>query len=249
MTQLITTYACASLATLSSIVFVELFVNFKRPLNLKIALLSISLSIIIYSIGIIYCYYTSYNRWIIELPSIFVTAAGLCFFSILYLQKIKKYVFLFALTMISTQLFFFLYFSYINHIALDINLGGIKDLFYTRMVIRTFFTIISLWLFVSLYRKILGKYDADNLYYKHLKQWSLILLLCINPVWIANLIKITNAASAGIEQLLRLVGYFGLIICFLFRPRFLNKISKHITLFDKQVKPIEVDNDINVTYF
>jgi len=249
MIQLFTTSVCASLATISTIVFIDLIVNFKRPLNLKITLLCITFSIITYCTGIIYCYYTRYNRWIIEFPSIFVTAAGLCFFSILYLQRIKKYVFAFAITMILTQLFFFLYFSYINKVNLDVNLGGIKDWFYTRMVIRSVFTIISLWLFVSLYKKILGKYDAENLYFKHLKQWSLILLLCINPIWIANLIKITNSTSAGVEQLLRLVGYFGLIICFLFRPRFLNKISTHITLFDKQLKSIDADYEINVSYF
>lgn len=216
MLQLFTTYLCAGLSAISILTFIELCINFKRPLNLKIALLSISLCIIVYSLGIIYCYYTCYNRWIIEFPSIFVTAAGLCFFSILYLQKIKKYVFVFAASMILTQLFFFIYFSYIDHIAIETNLGSIKHLFYTRMIIRAFFTIGALWLFVSLYKKILGKYSADNLYYKHLKQWSFVLLLCINPIWIANLIKVTNITSASIEQLVRLSGYLGCMICFLF---------------------------------
>ena len=249
MLQLVTNYFCAGLAAISILLFTELCINFKRPLNLKITLLSISFSVIFYCLGIIYCYYTRYNRWIVEMPSTFITAIALCFFSILYLQKIKKYVFVFAASMITVQLFFFFYYSFVSPVDVSINLGSIKSLLYTRICFRLLYTIGSLWLIGSLYKKVLIKYDGDNLYHKYLKQWSLVLLLCINPIWIANLIKVTNLTSESIEQLVRLTGYLGCIICFLFRPKFLNKISSQITLFDKLEKQKGTDKEVNVTSF
>jgi AraC-like DNA-binding protein len=244
MIQLLDNYFCAALFAISTIVFVEILINFKRPLKLKIILLCILIGVDWYSIGNLYCYYTGYNRWIVELPGTMVTAATLSFLSILYLQKVKRYVVGFAIAMIVVQLLSFSYYSFVAHIDKSIDLGSLQGPNKLMFALRGFFTVFSMLIIIKLYKKILARYNADNIYHSELRQWSLWLIWNINPVWIANIFRISHLTNSNVCLLMKLIGYLGSVLCLLFRPKFLNKTSLKASLFDRSNKGalMEVSN-------
>ena len=107
------------------ILFVEIFINLKRPLLLKVILLTLSLGFAWRGIGFLYSYYYNYNRWAIELPLSLLSAASICFFAHIYESKLKWYIISFGLFMFVTQLLFQLYYSFIDPVEVSIPLWSL----------------------------------------------------------------------------------------------------------------------------
>ncbi len=236
-------YIFASVVIMSLVVIAELLVNFKRPLLLKIMFLVIALSLLYRGVGIIYCSYNGYNRWLVDFPNGLLLFALLSFFSILYSYKLKWYIIGFGLLGIFIQFFTMLWFSYITPVDTSIALVDIPAGGQFVKVLRMLFMSVALSLSVYIFYKVLEKYNSENIYYNKLRTWSVFFIAIMSFHWIANLFKYGPGTMQVAGQIIIPVANLATLLLILFRPAFLNKTNLKMSLGDFFTKKTAAEID------
>ena len=209
---------------------VELIINFKHPVFLKLMLVLITVAIIFNGIAVIYYLNYGYNRWLFELPRVVFGAAGFNFFTYIYNQRTKKYFILLGCFIVSLQLVALVYFSFIHHIDEHINLITVEKYSLPKRLIRIFFATIMIGIAVDIYTKILKKYKSDNIYFAEMRKWSLYAVIGISICYLSNVVLLFNATFISSSLLLKGLADLTCLLFILFRPKFLNNTHLKITL-------------------
>lgn len=232
MNLTILNYAYVIIAVQALIVFLEVYVNFKRTGAVKNMLLIVIFTSFFMAVANVYCNYTSYNRWIVQFPIVVLLAASIIFFSLLYQHKLKRYIIAFAVSMVLFQLSFFLYFSFAHPIDTSISILKISEIRIFRSIIRYCFIAGMFIIIVDIFVKILKKYNSTNIYFREVKKWAAFLVFTLLLLLISSVLKNTLPAYEFVSQLFILVSVFLMLLTFLFRPKFLNRSRLKIALGD-----------------
>jgi len=160
------------------ILFAEVFINFKKPILLKIIILFISFAFAWRGLGFLYSYYYGYNRWALEIPQALLPAGAICLFAYIYESKLKWHIIFFGLSLFVTQLLILLYFRFIDPVNAEIpllSLSGVRGKI--AKYLKVFFVIVIFSINLRIILKILTKYTPKNIYFKQLRSWTLWILI------------------------------------------------------------------------
>ena len=195
-------------------------------------LLIISFSVTWLSFATIYTSYYGYLRWLIEIPRVLLAFGGLNFFTILYLDTLKNKVMLFTSGLFFLQLFAVIYFSLIHPINLDVNLNDVKGWGIVKRLLNITSLAIVFYIVTNVYKNILKKYNNDNIYFIQIRKWSLMVVIIITLLVIANILNSINHNFEKLTVLLKGLAYFSILLFIQYRPLFLNNSNLKITLGD-----------------
>ena len=240
MLPIILVYLSIALFIQSLLVFVEVCVNFKRPILLKTMILIVTGALAWRGMGYVYCYHQSYNRWAIDIPQSILPFATISLFTYIYKSRLTWYIISIGSLILLLQLAFQTYFSLINPGYNNIPLWalpGVGIYFKIAKAIITLFVFsINLWILL----KILTKYKPSNIYFIQLRKWTLYLLLFQLLSGISFVLYVyLDSEYRNIAYLFVLIFNFAGILPLLFRPKFLNRSNLKIklgNLFDKRIE-------------
>ena len=225
---------------LSVVVLMDLIIKFKRPINLKIILLLIVLSITMSSIIKFLSINEVDNFFFFTFCKIIALFGLLNFFSHIYFNYFRKLIYYFT---IFAVIFFFIaqYYIYNNHVQpytvngsvymveiMPIYAGFKLPIIFqiTRLVIVfVTFSLLSYFLYNIIFR-----INYDNVYYKKIKYFTisiqLFTLSMLVLFLIRNIFKIENLYFN-----IFILSYFRifLLLILLYRPNFLNRASTRIS--------------------
>jgi AraC-like DNA-binding protein len=213
-------------------IFVEVMVNFKRPLLLKITILSILFSITWIAFGNLYFYHIGYSSWALKMPGSVLGASALNFFFLLYKSKIRNYVYAYGFLMVGVQFSQLFYMSYASDIHSTLYIPDPTNFIIAYKIIKLIFASTLLWFSVKILKKIIKKYPADNIYFNRLRQWSTFVFASFIIMIIGRGQDSFVTNDFLFSKSLSLVGYFMLVILIGYRPQFLNQSKDDFIFWD-----------------
>ncbi len=224
-------YLQVIIITIALLTFAELLIKFKHPFFLKLMLLLMTIAVAFNAFGVIYHLQFGYNRWLVELPRVVFGAAGFNFFAYIYNQQIKRYTMLIGGLVVLAQLSALVYFSFIVHYDEQIDMSTVKNFRLLkggiRLVVSTFLVVFM----IDVYKKLLKKYQSDNIYFAQMRQWSLFAMICTTLCYLSyQIIFIYQNITLPTSIILKGLADLTCVLFILFRPKFLNNTHLKITL-------------------
>lgn len=215
---------------LAIIIFFELWVQFRRPLVLKVWLMGMVFSIGCSCAGIIYSLHYGYNRWFIEFPMTIMSISVLNFYSFLFNHGLKRFVLWFGTAVIFGQIVFYLVYYYIFNIDAGVNLLENTEYKLFNVTLKSLAFIIFAFLTFDLYLKIRNKYQSDNAYFKMTRRWSIFGILAFLVIFPNRLFKTFGLYNTNTSMVITIIIYLIILLYILFRPRFINRTNLKISL-------------------
>lgn len=220
----------SALFVFSIIVFFEVLFFLKKNKELKLILLFYITGVLIYSSANIYCTYVNYNRILLGISTPILTVCFMALFSTLCYNKIKPYIIVFSFIIIVSHLSILLYFLFFNPIDLSISLSKNNILGDNLSYIKLTFILFIFGITTKLYIHMNKKYEADNIYFKSIKKWSVIFLVSIFLILIGGIFRIIIGEENLISKYIVTLTLFITTISLLFRPKFLNNSTLSFSL-------------------
>ena len=231
MSPIILNYIAVGLFIQSLIVFVEVLINFKRPILLKIIILFIAVAFAWRGFGYVYCFHHGYNRWAIEMPQSLLPAGTISFFAYIYENRLKWYIISFGIFVFLLHLSFQAYFTFIVPVDPSIPLYNLPDIGNVLKLLKVFLTVSTFAVSLFILFKILTKYKSNNIYFVQIRKWTLYLILIQLFSGLSFVIyHYSNSQLNSIAYLFILVFNFLGVLLFSFRPKYLNRSNLKITL-------------------
>jgi AraC-like DNA-binding protein len=216
----------------SIIVFIEVWVNFKRSGALKNMLLLFAFNTAFVSFGFIYCNYYGYNRWLLDVPSNTMGATILLFLSFLYRHQIKKYIVSYIVLLFFSQSLVYLYFSFIFPVNPSINLLNVEEGRDLIRYLRFGYIAGLIYIIVDLFFKIRKKYSFENIYHDEYKRWVTFLVILMVIMLITSIFRNYFNFSYFVSGIIIALDLFIIMLAFLYRPKFLNSANLQVSLSD-----------------
>ena len=250
-------YANAILFAFSVVVIFDLFLTIKRNKFLKLILVSYCTLVLWYSAANIYCSYCGYNRFLLETPFPLLTICSILLLSTLYNHKISNFILGLSIIIFLIYLSVFIYLNYSTSTPIFLSFSDLKTIGNLIIGIKLTILLTVLFILVFLYTQINKKYRADNIYYKAVRNWSIIIVFACFMFFISGITKVIIGYENIVSKYLITLVLLGTIISFLFRPKFLNKLAIDVALgklFNKEIdvvlsEPIFVEAFYTKLYF
>ena len=235
---------------LGLILFVEVLINFRRPLLLKGLILAIATSIVLVNVALLYSFYVTFSPSLIEISKVLLLASILNLLYVLYYFKLKKNILIFSILIILFKMISIFYFSFIMKIdnSLSLNQLFAKNLGFqiTRIIIAISYFIFCLIIFLKIYHS----FSENNIFYQKIKKWSKLIIFAFFLMVLSIVIQLAVSNSKTSPHLLIITASFCFSMLLLFRPSFLNKTNLEISLserFNKENSGVNVTEKINLS--
>lgn len=210
---------------LAILIFFELWVQFRRPVVLKVWLMALVFSIGFSCAGNIYSLHYGYNRWIIEFPMTIMSISALNFYSFLFNHRLKRFILWFGTAVIFVQILIYLVYYYIYNIDSGVNLIENSKYKLFNITLRSLAFLVFVFLTFDLYLKIRNKYQSDNAYFKMTRRWSIFGILAFSVIFPNKLFKTFGLYNTNTSMVITIVIYLVILLYILFRPRFINRTN------------------------
>lgn len=207
-----------TLCVISSILLVEIFINFKKPISLKILMLILAASILLHNLTL----YFNWGLFLNVLTRLTMAVASINLLYLLYKHRLNR-------NMIIASIILFVL-SIINLCIPVETLPQNSLLVKFRFLNRVMISGGLYYLYVYLSIKLAFSLSENNLYSKKIKKWTKITIALSSLAIINNLLNaffpsylfLSRSISAGVQ----------LTICLLliYRPSFLNRTELGLTL-------------------
>jgi AraC-like DNA-binding protein len=221
--SLIQSHLAIVVIVLSLITIVEVIVNFKRPSSFKIILLVILFCIITHSAALTFYFnYTSFRRLIV-IPSAIFMIASLFFVSMLFQNKMSRYLLVFGITIFIFQSINIIYYLFVLPISKSALVTDIPPVGSAQSLFRMGVLISILFFSKNLLFKILEKHKSRNIYFKELVLPATLIIVMVGLICLINILKSVSIIQDPIFQLLYLISYFLYLLLLLFRPKLMNQ--------------------------
>lgn len=204
---------------ISLIVFLELAINFKKPLTLKILLLGFIGSICIHNMA----WQINVDFRIREFFRVFILLIGIHIIYLLHDFKFNKSLVVLSLTSILLLFFNFYTFQFINIERRDI-------IFWVRRVIRVLNSLGILTMFIIAYSKMFKSLDDKNQYSHKIKNWTRLTIVLASISILNNLSSFMFPSGLYISRMISSVIQLACCILVMYRPPFINRTNLSISL-------------------
>jgi AraC-like DNA-binding protein len=230
MNSTIQSHLAIVVIVLSLITMMEVIVNFKRPSSLKIILLVILFCIILHTAGITFYFnYLSYRRLIV-IPSAIFMIASLFFVSLLFKNKMSKYLLVFGVIIFVFQSINVLVYLFISPVSKSLLVSDIPPAGSEQSLFRICVLIYILFTNIKLLSTIIQKHKSRNIYFKELVLPATFIIVLVGFICLINILKTVSIIQDPIFQLLYLLGYFFYLLIILFRPKMMNQTDFKFSL-------------------
>jgi len=230
MNSTIQSHLAIVVIVLSLITMMEVIVKFKRPMSLKIILLVILLCIVVHTAGITFYFnYLSYRRLIV-IPSAVFMIASLFFVSLLFKNKMSKYLLVFGVTIFVFQSINVLVYLFIFPVNKSLLVSDIPPAGSAQSLFRICVLIYILFTNIKLLSTILQKHKSRNIYFKELLLPATFIIVLVGFICLINILKTVSIIQDPIFQLLYLLSYFFYLLIILFRPKMMNQTDFKFSL-------------------
>jgi len=228
-------------ALISLIVLIELSINFRKPITLKILFIIFLSSIFLHNISLLF----NFPVFIREYTRIIIALSGIQIIQYLYNFKINKKqiaISLACFVLLFINLITLKYFDPKNH----------NILFWSWNFCKIIITISIFYLFAYTYLKMLKSLDDKNIYSIKIKNWVKFTIFLISISILNNLASFLF--SPNLIYIKLITSLILLTSCFLvnYRPSFINRTDLTISLsgvFRKTIQDqIKVDEFTNEFY-
>ena len=237
---------------IAALTFAELIISFKHPFFMNLMLQLMIVAIFFNAISAIYQLKVGYHRWLLELPKAIFGAAGINFFAYIYNQQRKKFFMYLGLLLMLQRFYWLLHFSFIQPIDVHLDLITIKKYATSIKFVRIFFPTLFLVVGIDIYRKILLKYQFDNIYFQKMRKWSLYGMISITLIFASNLVYFLNDKWLYATLFVKWISNTTCLLFILFRPKFMNNTHLKITLSEtfnfKQIDEVSAVDFIDSFY-
>jgi len=215
---------------LSLITMLEVIVNFKSPSSLKIILLIILSCIIAHSVALTFYFNYTFYRRLILIPSVIFMIASLFFISLLFQNKMSRYLLIFGITIFSFQSINIIYYLFALPISKDGVVIDIPSAGSSQSLFRICVLICILFFIRSLLFTILKKHKSGNIYFKELLIPATLIIIMVGLICLINILKSVSIIQDPVFQLLYLISYFLFLLLILFRPKLMNQTDFKVSL-------------------
>ena len=230
MNSTIQSHLAIVVIVLSLITMMEVIVNFKRPSSLKIVLLVILFCIIVHTAGITFYFnYLSYRRLIV-IPSAIFMIASLFFVSLLFKNKMSKYLLIFGVIIFVFQSINVLVYLFIFPVNKSLLVSDIPPAGSAQSLFRICVLIYILFTNIKLLSTIIQKHKSRNIYFKELVLPAKFIIVLVGFICLINILKTVSIIQDPIFQLLYLLIYFFYLLIILFRPKMMNQTDFKFSL-------------------
>lgn len=204
---------------ISLIVFLELAVNFKKPLTLKILLLGFIGSICVHNLA----WQINVDFRIREFFRVFILLIGIHIIYLLHDFKLNKSLVVLTFTSILLLIFNFYTFQFINTERHDM-------IFWVRRVIRVLNSLGILTMFIIAYSKMFMSLDEKNQYSQKIKNWTRLTIVLASISILNNLSSIISPSGLYISRMISSIIQLTCCILVMYRPSFINRTNLSISL-------------------
>ena len=230
MNSTIQSHLAIVVIVLSLITMMEVIVNFKRPSSLKIVLLVILFCIIVHTAGITFYFnYLSYRRLIVT-PSAIFMITSLFFVSLLFKNKMSKYLLVFGVIIFVFQSINVLVYLFIFPVNKSLLVSDIPPAGSAQSLFRICVLIYILFTNIKLLSTIIQKHKSRNIYFKELVLPAKFIIVLVGFICLINILKTVSIIQDPIFQLLYLLIYFFYLLIILFRPKMMNQTDFKFSL-------------------
>jgi AraC-like DNA-binding protein len=230
MNSTIQSHLAIVVIVLSLITMMEVIVNFKRPSSLKIILLVILFCIILHTAGITFYFnYLSYRRLIV-IPSAIFMIASLFFVSLLFKNKMSKYLLVFGVIIFVFQSINVLVYLFISPVSKSLLVSDIPPAGSEQSLFRICVLIYILFTNIKLLSTIIQKHKSRNIYFKELVLPATFIIVLVGFICLINILKTVSIIQDPIFQLMYLLSYFFYLLIILFRPKMMNQTDFKFSL-------------------
>jgi AraC-like DNA-binding protein len=229
-------HANASITLLTLIIIVDLSINLKKPISLKVFLLTLTAAILIINLAHLF----KLHYFFVEISRILVLISSINIISLLISHKLKKDI-------ANSTLFIFL-FSIFLMIGIDYAKSN-NILILTRIFqfCRILVIILGVYLFTKLFKVLSHSLNQKTVYSIKIKKWIQLTILLFSIGMLNNFTSIFLGPDSFIIRGITFIVHLGLCIFLLYRPSFLNKTELSLTLGNTFTK--KTDDDISYEDF
>lgn len=224
----ILSHAFAAVALLALIISIDLLFNFKRPLILKLLLISISFCIFTLNLSLL----LNLHYFITEISRILLLISGFNLISILYAHKIKREVVYLSLIL------FFLFIILLNGDNYE-TIHHVEAMRWPMRILRIIMLVISMYLFTKQHIQLFKSLNDKNIYSAKIKKWTSLTILIIVAGILNNIASIFLTGQHYVIRSNSLIIHMSICIFLLYRPAFLNRTELSIMLGKSFRKRIE----------
>ena len=226
----ILSHAYAAVAFLALIISIDLLLNFKRPLILKLLLISISFCLFTLNLSLL----LNLHYFITEISRIILLISGFNLISILYAHKLKKEVVYLSLIL------FFLFIILLNADNYK-TLHHLEAMNWPIKILKIIILGISMYLFTKQHLQLFKSLNDKNIYSAKIKKWTSLTILIIAAGIFNNIASTFLTGQHYIIRSNSLIIHLSACIFLFYRPAFLNRTELSIMLgksFRKHVEEV-----------
>lgn len=236
MIEQILSHGYAAVSLLALIIFIDIAINFKKPITLKVFLLILAFSIFMLNVVRLF----ELHYFLAEVARTSIMIAGINTISLLLSHKLKK-----DIAYLSLFLFLFIIFLLLGNYYSEIhnNLIVIWSVRFFRIVAL----IISAYLFLKLYKSLFQSLNENTFYSLKIKKWTRLTILFFTVGVVNNFASIFWESGVNVFRSVALIIHLSLCIFLIYRPSFLNRTELSLTLGKAFRKKTE--DDVNVEDF
>ena len=212
-------HAYAAITLLSVIIIIDLALNFKKPIALKIFFLMLAVGIFMFYTARLF----ELHYFFVEIGRTLILVAGINTISLLYSHKLKKDV-LYP----TFFLFFFVIILLIGKNYADIHKN--LTLNWVVRIFRIIVLMISFYLFTKLYKALFQSLNETTLYSQKIKKWTRLTIVIFSIGILNNFASIFSESTVYISRGIAFFTHLSLCIFLIYRPDFLNRTELSLTL-------------------
>ena len=211
-------YSSFSISLLSSVLLIEIFINFKKPFNLKLLFLLIATSISIYNLSIL----LNWPFYVSMISRFFIISTGIIILYYLYKLTINRKIvvicaFLFCLILI----------------YLNIDFIPWKDILVLnifRVSIKLLLIIIFLYLYLTIFWKLISSLQDNNLYSKKVRKWIIFFIVIFLVAVVNNIYLQFFQSQILVIRCFNIFTHLAICLLIFYRPKFINRTELAISL-------------------
>ena len=225
-----------TIAFFATVLLVEIAINFKKPILLKVFLLMLVGGMVVYNLSNL----LHWNIYINVLSRFLMTMAGLNFLYFLYRHTFNKKIILLGLVVLAVII--------VNGATKNLyQLGGMSIVQPIRYFNMLLVFLALFYFYYVIYKRMILSLSDKSIYSKKIKKWSKIAIVLFTIGITNNLLTYFFLPYMMVSKVVTAITHLSICISLLYRPPFLNRTKLSISLGDAFKK--SSNDDINEQNF
>ena len=218
-------YLYFTISIFAIVLEVEIAINFKKTLLLKIFLLSLVGGMLIYNLSNL----LHWNNYITVFARFLMTISGLNFLYFLYRHTFTKKIIILALVVLAVIV--------VNAATKNLYLlGGMKIVQPIRYLNMFLVTVAVFYFYFIIYKRMILSLSDNSIYSKKIKKWSRIAIVLFSIAIGNNLLTYFFLPYMMVSKVVSASVHLAICIILQYRPAFLNRTKLSISLGEAFMK-------------